>query len=104
MEHNEVSFFSDGDRIAGYLYTPEDWKPGDTPRPGILVLAGYSGNTQADCTHMMKRLCAEGWFVFGYDYVGFGKSDGWENSPRTRFHGRSDPALLLGERSRLPVH
>ncbi|MEI7466243.1 MAG: alpha/beta fold hydrolase, partial [Burkholderiales bacterium] len=82
MEHTEVSFFSDGDRIAGYLYTPQDWKPGDAPRPGILVLAGYSGNTQADCTHMMKRLCAEGWFVFGYDYVGFGKSEGKRNRHR----------------------
>jgi pimeloyl-ACP methyl ester carboxylesterase len=82
MEHTEVSFYSDGDRIAGYLYTPADWKPGDAPRPGILVLAGYSGNTQADCTHMMKRLCAEGWFVLGYDYVGFGKSEGKRNRHR----------------------
>ena len=82
MEHTEVSFFSDGDRIAGYLYTPDDWKPGDARRPGILVLAGYSGNTQADCTHMMKRLCAEGWFVLGYDYVGFGKSEGKRNRHR----------------------
>ncbi len=82
MNPTEVTFFSDSDKIAGYLFTPEDWKAGDPPRPGILVLAGYSGNTQADCTHMMKRLCAEGWFVFGYDYVGFGKSEGKRNRHR----------------------
>jgi dipeptidyl aminopeptidase/acylaminoacyl peptidase len=82
MNPAEVSFYSDGDKIAGYLFTPEDWKAGDPPRPGILVLAGYSGNTQADCTHMMKRLCAEGWFVFGYDYVGFGNSEGKRNRHR----------------------
>jgi hypothetical protein len=43
MEHTEVSFFSDGDRIAGYLYTPQDWKPGDAPRPGgcgVQTIAG----------------------------------------------------------------
>jgi len=82
MNPSEVTFYSDSDKIAGYLFTPADWKAGDPPRPGILVLAGYSGNTQADCTHMMKRLCAEGWFVFGYDYVGFGKSDGKRNRHR----------------------
>ena len=82
MNPSEVTFYSDSDKIAGYLFTPGDWKAGDPPRPGILVLAGYSGNTQADCTHMMKRLCAEGWFVFGYDYVGFGKSDGKRNRHR----------------------
>ena len=82
MNPREVTFHSDSDKIAGYLFTPNDWKAGDPPRPGILVLAGYSGNTQADCTHMMKRLCAEGWFVFGYDYVGFGKSDGKRNRHR----------------------
>ena len=82
MNPSEVTFYSDSDKIAGYLFTPNDWKAGAPPRPGILVLAGYSGNTQADCTHMMKRLCAEGWFVFGYDYVGFGKSDGKRNRHR----------------------
>ena len=82
MNPSEVTFYSDSDKIAGYLFTPADWKAGDPPRPGILVLAGYSGNTQPDCTHMMKRLCAEGWFVFGYDYVGFGKSDGKRNRHR----------------------
>ena len=76
IQPTEVTFYSDGHKVAGYLHTPADWKAGDPPRPGILVLAGYSGNTQADCTHMMKRLCAEGWFVFGFDYQGFGKSEG----------------------------
>jgi pimeloyl-ACP methyl ester carboxylesterase len=80
MNARNVSFYSDGDRIAGYLHTPADWKEGDAPRAGIVVLAGYSGNTQADCTHMMKRLCAEGWFVLGFDYRGFGSSEG----PRSR--------------------
>ncbi len=82
MNPSEVTFHSDSLKIAGYLYTPADWKTGDASRPGILALAGYSGNTQADCTHMMKRLCAEGRFVFGFDYQGFGKSEGRRNRHR----------------------
>ncbi len=39
-------------------------------------MAGYSGNTQADCTHTMQRLAEAGWFVLGFDYRGFGKSGG----------------------------
>ena len=82
MDASAVFFYSDGERIAGYLHTPDGWKPGDARRPAIVVLAGYSGNTQADCTHMMKRLCAEGWFVFGFDYCGFGNSEGRRNRHR----------------------
>ena len=82
MATSDVFFHSDGARIAGYLHTPDDWKPGAAPRPAIVVLAGYSGNTQADCTHMMKRLCAEGWFVLGFDYCGFGNSEGQRNRHR----------------------
>ena len=76
MANTDVSFYSDGLKIAGYLCAPDDWGPGDAPRPGILILAGFSGNTQADCTHMMRRLCAAGWFVLGFDYRGFGSSEG----------------------------
>jgi len=31
---------------------------------------------------MMKWLCAEGWFVFGFDYCGFGNSEGKRNRHR----------------------
>ena len=33
MNPAEVTFYSDGLKIAGYLYSPDDWKPGDAPRP-----------------------------------------------------------------------
>ena len=48
MNPSEINFYSDGHRLTGYLHTPADWKAGDPPRPAIIVLAGYSGNTQAD--------------------------------------------------------
>lgn len=76
MATSELFFYSDGLRITGYLHSPDDWKPGDPLRPGILMLAGYAGNPHFDCIHMMRRLCAAGWFVFAFDYRGFGKSEG----------------------------
>jgi pimeloyl-ACP methyl ester carboxylesterase len=76
MALSDVTFYSDGLRIAGYLATPEGWKPGDQPRPGILMLSGYGGNPHFDCIHLMRRLCDAGWFVFTFDYRGFGKSEG----------------------------
>lgn len=76
MSSSEIFFYSDGLRIAGYLHAPDDWQPGHLRRPGILMLAGYGGNPHFDCIHLMKRLCAAGWFVFTFDYRGFGKSEG----------------------------
>ena len=76
MNPQELSFHSDGLHIAGYLCAPEDWKPGDERRPGILVLPGYAGNPLFDCIHMMKRLAADGWFAFSFAYRGFGQSEG----------------------------
>ena len=76
MATSDVYFYSDGLRIAGYFYAPDDWRPRDPPRPGIVMLAGYGGNPQFDCAHMMQRLCAAGWFVLGFDYRGFGRSEG----------------------------
>ena len=76
MTASEVFFYSDGLRIAGNLCTPDDWRPHAPPRPGILMLPGYAGNPNFDCIHMMRRLCAAGWFVFSFDYRGFMRSEG----------------------------
>ena len=76
MAESEATFYSDGLRIAGYLHQPTDWHPEAPARPAILMLAGYGGNPHFDCIHLMRRLCADGWFVFTFDYRGFGKSEG----------------------------
>ena len=76
MPTSDHFFYSDGLRIAGYLHAPEDWKQGDAPRAGILMLPGYAGNPHFDCIDLMRRLCAAGWFVFSFEYQGHGKSEG----------------------------
>jgi dipeptidyl aminopeptidase/acylaminoacyl peptidase len=71
-----LSFYSAGNRINAYLKKPLNWNEYDPLKPGIIVLAGFSGNTLADCSHMMASLSEAGWFVLGFDYQGFGGSEG----------------------------
>jgi dipeptidyl aminopeptidase/acylaminoacyl peptidase len=76
MHSEDISFFSDGYKVAGQLCTPSDYNKNSPSRPGILVLPGYSGNMKVDCSHLMRKLCQEGWFVLGIFYRGFGESEG----------------------------
>jgi dipeptidyl aminopeptidase/acylaminoacyl peptidase len=76
MTISDVFFRSDGLRIAAYLGAPDDWEAGSPARPAILMLPGYAGNPHFDCIHMMRRLCAAGWFVLSFAYRGYGQSEG----------------------------
>jgi pimeloyl-ACP methyl ester carboxylesterase len=76
MQETRLSFFSDGLRIAGYLMAPPDAEADPAPRPAILMLSGYGGNPHFDCIDLMRRLAADGWYVFTFDYRGHGASEG----------------------------
>ena len=72
----DITYYSDGLKIAAHLYTPEDWQPGDPPRPAILSLAGYTGMKDVYGMDVPFRLWKEGYFVLAIDYRGFGASEG----------------------------
>jgi pimeloyl-ACP methyl ester carboxylesterase len=78
---NEVFFFSDGLKIAAYLYTPEQWKPDAPARPGIVVLHGYTGMKDVYGLDVPERLWREGYFVLAIDHRGFGTSAGANGRP-----------------------
>ncbi|NNE84474.1 MAG: alpha/beta hydrolase [Alphaproteobacteria bacterium] len=73
---DEVEYYSDGRKIAGFLYRPKDWKPGDAARPGIVVLHGYSGMKDIYGMDVPQWLWEAGYFVLSWDYPGFGVSEG----------------------------
>ncbi len=73
---DEVEYYSDGRKIAAFLYRPKDWTPGDPPRPGIVVLHGYSGMKDVYGMDVPHWLWEEGYFVLSWDYPGFGVSEG----------------------------
>ncbi|MFQ6111823.1 MAG: alpha/beta hydrolase [Nitrospinota bacterium] len=74
--YSEVTFYSDGLKIAAYLYPPKDWQPGDPARPAIVSLHGYSGMKDVYGLDVPRRLSEEGYFVLAPDNRGFGKSEG----------------------------
>jgi dipeptidyl aminopeptidase/acylaminoacyl peptidase len=74
--YTEVTYFSEGLKLAAYLYPPKGWKEGDPPRPGILSLHGYSGMKDVYGLDVPRRLSEEGYFVLAPDHRGFGVSEG----------------------------
>ena len=72
----EVSYYSDGLKISGYLYTPRDWDSGNPDGPAIVTLAGYTGMKDIYGLDVPRRLHDEGYFVLAIDNRGFGKSEG----------------------------
>ena len=73
---DEVTYYSDGLKIAADCYTPADWRPGDPARPGIVTLSGCNGITDVHGMDVPRRLWQEGYFVLTIDDRGFGKSEG----------------------------
>lgn len=74
--YEEITYHSDGLKLAAHLYTPEGWKPGDPPRPAIICLHGYSGMKEIYGMDVPRRLWKEGYFILAPDHRGFGKSEG----------------------------
>lgn len=73
---DEVEFYSNGLKVAAYLYRPKDWRLGDPPRPGVVVLHGYSGMKEVYGMDVPQWLWEAGYFVLSHDYPGFGVSEG----------------------------
>ena len=74
--YEEVTYFSEGLKIAAYLYRPKGWKKGSPPGPGVIALHGYSGMKDVYGLDVPRRLSEEGYFVLAPDHRGFGVSEG----------------------------
>ena len=74
--YEEVNYCSDGLKIAAYLYKPKDWKAGDSPRPAVICLHGYTGMKEIYGLDVPRELCEAGYFALAPDHRGFGKSEG----------------------------
>ncbi|MGI9283807.1 MAG: alpha/beta fold hydrolase [Pseudomonadales bacterium] len=75
VDHEEITIWSQGLRLAGDIYKPKDLEP-SVKLPGILLVHGWGGNKE----HLKKRygpqFAEAGFIVLAFDYKGWGKSDG----------------------------
>src|SRR6476619_6889320 len=75
MRKESVTFFSEGQKLRGDLYLPDD--DGGKPWPGIVQGPGFLGLREAKhYTMMFERLCKAGYACLVFDYRGWGDSEG----------------------------
>lgn len=74
-----ISFYSEGFKLSGDLYTPDDLSPGER-RAGVVLCHGYTGVKDLYLPDNARVLNEAGYVVLTFDYKGWGTSEG----PRSR--------------------
>lgn len=73
MDRGDVSFTSEGELCAAWLYRSDD---STRPRPLIVMGHGLGGNREMQLDAYAQRFAAAGMHVLAFDYRHFGASDG----------------------------
>lgn len=74
MEKN-IEFYSDGSKIKGILYLPDD--PGENEKiPGIVLCHGFAGVKELLLPPYAQAFSENGFAALVFDYRGFGESEG----------------------------
>lgn len=75
MNERHISFYSEGFKLDGTIYLPDDYQPGEK-RPAIVVNSGYNGFNEFYPRLFARNLTERGYVCLGFDYRGFAKSEG----------------------------
>lgn len=75
MQMRPIHFYSEGDKIDGTLYLPDDYQPGEK-RPAIIPNSGYQGFNEFYPRLFAKNMTEAGYVCLGFDYRGFAESGG----------------------------
>lgn len=73
----ELEFYSDGYKLKGNLYLPEDYNE-EKPLPLILLCHGFAGVKELLLPNYALKFIEKGYAAFTFDYRGFGDSEGPE--------------------------
>ena len=75
MEQRVVHFYSEGSRLEGDIFLPDDLRSGEQ-RPGIVLCHGFTGLRELVLPDYAKVFAAAGYVALSFDYRGFGGSEG----------------------------
>ncbi|MCC6175918.1 MAG: alpha/beta fold hydrolase [Chloroflexi bacterium] len=94
-----VSFFSEGHRLDGLLYTPEGLQPGER-RAAVVLCVGYTYLKTMVMPDIARALTAAGYVGLVFDYRGFGDSDGlrWRLIPGEQVNDARAALTFLADR------
>lgn len=70
-----VTFYSDGLKLAGVLWLPDDREP-DERRAGVVLALGFGGLKEYTVPEVAQLLMENGYVALTFDYRGFGESEG----------------------------
>ncbi|MED1469238.1 alpha/beta hydrolase [Bacillus salipaludis] len=77
MIERQIHFYSEGYKLEGTVYLPDDYQPGEK-RPAIIPNSGYNGFNEFYPKLFAKNLTEAGYVCLGFDYRSFAKSEGEE--------------------------
>lgn len=75
MKERQISFYSEGFKLQGTVYLPDDYQPGEK-RPAIIPNSGYNGFNEFYPRLFAQSLTEAGYVCLGFDYRGFADSEG----------------------------
>lgn len=93
MREEAATFYSDELKLEGRYFWPDDAVAGAAPL--VVICSGFTGLCAIHPARFARYLTRRGWACFGFDYRGFGASDGkrgWvllEEQVRDITHGLS---------------
>ena len=73
-----VEFYSEGFKLCGDVYTPDDLSPGEQ-RAAVLLCHGYTGVKDLYLPDNAASLNQAGYVAMTFDYKGWGDSEGTRN-------------------------
>ena len=73
ISERAVSYFSEGDRLAGVVYQDADLAG---PRPGIVLCHGFTAIKEIILPDYARAFAEAGFVALAFDYRGFGESEG----------------------------
>lgn len=75
MKQKQISFYSEGFKLDGTIYLPDDYVVGEK-RPAIIPNSGYQGFNEFYPRLFAENLTKAGYVCLGFDYRGFANSEG----------------------------